>query len=99
MVLKAGVDGGAVDGVSTGAAPARRCTGSSRTTGSGPTSSPAPPGGRQAFVPAGVPFASIREAHFDRIADAIEAHLDLRAIEKLISQAADSGSLSSEASG
>ena len=51
------------------------------------------------FVPSGVPFASIREAQFDRIADAIETHLDMRAIEKLISQASDSGSLSSEASG
>jgi len=100
VVLKAGVDGSAVDGVST-----ERCAGTTlhgifendgfRADFLAGTAEAA---GKR-FVASGVPFASIREAQFDRIADAIETHLDMRAIEKLISQASDSGSLSSGASG
>jgi adenosylcobyric acid synthase len=36
------------------------------------------------FVPAGVSFAAARSAQFDVLADAIEAHLDVAAIERLI---------------
>src|SRR5207245_7552963 len=36
------------------------------------------------FVPAGVSFAAAREAQFDRLADALEEHLDLGAIEALL---------------
>ena len=32
------------------------------------------------FVPAGVSFAAARDAQFDRLADLIEAHLDLDAV-------------------
>ncbi|HMQ24352.1 MAG TPA: cobyric acid synthase [Acidimicrobiales bacterium] len=39
------------------------------------------------FVPAGIGFASARQARFDAIADAIEAHVDLAALEALIAQA------------
>jgi adenosylcobyric acid synthase len=39
------------------------------------------------FKPSGLSFASAREAQFDRLADLIEAHLDMAAIEKLIANA------------
>ena len=39
------------------------------------------------FVPAGVSFAAAREAQFDRLADLLEAHLDLPAVWKLIEAA------------
>ncbi len=39
------------------------------------------------WVPSGVSFAAAREARFDRLATAIEAHLDLTALEGLIGQA------------
>ena len=37
------------------------------------------------FVPAGVSFAAAREAQFDRLADLLEAHLDMTAIEAMLS--------------
>jgi hypothetical protein len=37
------------------------------------------------FVPAGVSFEAAREAQFDRLADLLEAHLDLDALETLLS--------------
>ena len=40
------------------------------------------------FEPAGAGFASAREARFDRIADALETHLDLAAVVRLIASAA-----------
>ena len=40
------------------------------------------------FVPAGVSFAGAREAQLDRLADLLEAHLDLDAVEALIAQGA-----------
>jgi adenosylcobyric acid synthase len=40
------------------------------------------------FVPAGVSFAAARDAQFDRLADLIEAHLDVRALDALIEEAA-----------
>src|SRR5207249_8774427 len=42
----------------------------------------------KAFVPAGVSFAAAREAQFDRLADLLEAHLDLGALEALIEEGA-----------
>lgn len=39
------------------------------------------------FVPAGVSFAAARRSRFDRIADAIEEHVDLAALCRLIDQA------------
>ena len=36
------------------------------------------------FVPAGVSFSAAREAQFDRLADLLEAHLDMPLLEKLI---------------
>src|SRR5205823_212478 len=36
------------------------------------------------FVPAGVSFAAAREAQFDRLADLLEAHVDLPAVWKLV---------------
>jgi cobyric acid synthase len=36
------------------------------------------------FVPAGVSFAAARTARFDALADAIESHLDMAAVERLI---------------
>ena len=38
------------------------------------------------FVPAGVSFAAAREAQFDRLADLLEAHLDLDALEAVIAE-------------
>lgn len=38
------------------------------------------------FVPAGVSFEGARLAQFDRLADLLEAHLDLDALERIISQ-------------
>ena len=38
------------------------------------------------FVPAGVSFAAARTARFDALADAVEAHLDLAALERLIEE-------------
>ena len=32
------------------------------------------------FVPAGVSFSAAREAQFDRLADLVDAHLDLQAV-------------------
>jgi adenosylcobyric acid synthase len=40
------------------------------------------------FAPSGVSFAAARGAQFDRLADLVEAHLDLAAVEKLIASAA-----------
>ncbi len=40
------------------------------------------------FVPAGVSFAAARDAQFDRLADLLEAHLDLAALDALIEGAA-----------
>jgi adenosylcobyric acid synthase len=40
------------------------------------------------FVPAGVSFAAAREAQFDRLADALEAHLDMARLEALIERGA-----------
>jgi adenosylcobyric acid synthase len=36
------------------------------------------------FAPAGVSFAAARAARFDAVADALEAHLDVAAIERLV---------------
>jgi adenosylcobyric acid synthase len=41
----------------------------------------------KAFRPSGVSFAAAREAQFDRLADLVEAHLDLGAVAALISRA------------
>ncbi|GAC1529207.1 MAG: cobyric acid synthase [Acidimicrobiales bacterium] len=41
----------------------------------------------KAWVPAGVSFGAAREAQMDRLADALETHLDLEAIDRLISSA------------
>jgi adenosylcobyric acid synthase len=38
------------------------------------------------FVPAGVSFAAARAARFDALADAVDAHLDLGALERLIAE-------------
>ena len=40
------------------------------------------------FVPAGVSFAAARDAQFERLADLLEAHLDLAALDELIEGAA-----------
>jgi adenosylcobyric acid synthase len=40
------------------------------------------------FVPAGVSFEALRQARIDQIADAIEAHLDLAALEGIIADGA-----------
>ncbi len=40
------------------------------------------------FVPAGVSFAAARDAQFERLADLLEAHLDLAAVDALIEGAA-----------
>ena len=40
------------------------------------------------FVPAGVSFARAREAQFDRLADVLEASLDLDALDRIISEGA-----------
>jgi adenosylcobyric acid synthase len=40
------------------------------------------------FVPAGVSFAAARDEQFERLADLIEAHLDVRALDALIEEAA-----------
>ena len=59
------------------------CTACSRTTGSGPRSSPRwRPGPGETWTPGGVSFAAAREAQFDRLADALEAHLDMAAVER-----------------
>jgi adenosylcobyric acid synthase len=39
------------------------------------------------WVPGGVSFAAARQAQFDRLADALEEHVDLGALERLIGQA------------
>ncbi|HEX2063292.1 MAG TPA: hypothetical protein VHE80_02610, partial [Acidimicrobiales bacterium] len=39
------------------------------------------------FVPAGVSFSASREAQLDRLADALEACLDLTALERIIGEA------------
>jgi adenosylcobyric acid synthase len=40
------------------------------------------------FVPAGVSFAAARDAQFERLADLIESHLDVGALDALIEEAA-----------
>jgi len=40
------------------------------------------------FVPSGASFAAAREAQLDRLADMLEAHLDLAAVERLITSGA-----------
>lgn len=40
------------------------------------------------FTPSGVSFAAAREAQFDRLADLVEGHLDMAAVEDLIAAAA-----------
>jgi adenosylcobyric acid synthase len=40
----------------------------------------------KAFVPAGVSFPAARRAQFDRLADLLEAHLDLAALESLLQE-------------
>jgi adenosylcobyric acid synthase len=40
------------------------------------------------FVPAGVAFATARDAQFERLADLLEAHLDVDALDELIQEAA-----------
>ena len=40
------------------------------------------------FAPAGVSFAAARQAQFDRLADLLETHLDMTAVEQLIAAAA-----------
>jgi adenosylcobyric acid synthase len=40
------------------------------------------------FRPSGLSFAAAREAQFDRLADLVEAHLDMAAVEQLIAAAA-----------
>jgi adenosylcobyric acid synthase len=40
------------------------------------------------FVPAGISFAAVRQAHFDRLADLLDAHLDLSAVERIIAEGA-----------
>src|SRR5207253_6443292 len=40
------------------------------------------------FVPAGVSFKAARQAQFDRLADLVEAHLDLALLDKLIAEGA-----------
>jgi adenosylcobyric acid synthase len=40
------------------------------------------------FVPAGTSFDAIRQAHFDRLADLLEEHLDLVALERIIVEGA-----------
>ena len=42
----------------------------------------------KAFLPAGVSFAAAREAQFDRLADALEAHLDLAALDAVLAEGA-----------
>ncbi|HYT38001.1 MAG TPA: cobyric acid synthase CobQ, partial [Acidimicrobiia bacterium] len=41
----------------------------------------------KAFRASGLSFAAAREAQFDRLADLLEAHLDLPAVDKLIASA------------
>ncbi|MFN2608991.1 MAG: cobyric acid synthase [Acidimicrobiales bacterium] len=43
----------------------------------------------RAFVPAGGSFAAAREAQIDRLADMVEAHLDLGAVDALIKEGAE----------
>jgi adenosylcobyric acid synthase len=40
------------------------------------------------FVPAGVSFAAARDAQFERLADLVESHLDVGALDALIEEAA-----------
>jgi adenosylcobyric acid synthase len=40
------------------------------------------------FAPSGLSFAAAREAQFDRLADLVEAHLDIAAVERLIAAGA-----------
>jgi adenosylcobyric acid synthase len=47
---------------------------------------------KQAWGASGVSFAAARAARFDRLADALEAHLDLAALERLIARAGPSAS-------
>lgn len=39
------------------------------------------------FVPAGVSFPAARQAQFDRLADLLEAHVDMAAMEAIITSA------------
>jgi adenosylcobyric acid synthase len=45
------------------------------------------------FVPTGVSFAAAREAQLDRLADLLEAHLDLAAVEAIVAEGAPPGGL------
>jgi adenosylcobyric acid synthase len=45
------------------------------------------------WLPAGVSYAAAREAQFNRLADAIETHVDMAAIERLIATGANQSSL------
>lgn len=40
----------------------------------------------RSFAPTGASFASVRQAHFDRLADLLEAHLDLAAVERILAE-------------
>jgi adenosylcobyric acid synthase len=42
----------------------------------------------KAFAPSGLSFAAARDDQFDRLADLLEAHLDMTAIERLIARGA-----------
>ncbi len=42
----------------------------------------------KSFVPAGVSFGAARDAQFDRLADLLEAHLDIGAVARIIEEAA-----------
>jgi adenosylcobyric acid synthase len=42
---------------------------------------------RKVFIPSGVSFGAAREAQIDRMADLVEAHLDLDALFALIASA------------
>ncbi|HET9772180.1 MAG TPA: cobyric acid synthase [Acidimicrobiia bacterium] len=42
----------------------------------------------KAFTPSGLSFAAAREEQFDRLADLLEAHLDMTAVERLIARGA-----------
>jgi len=53
-----------------------------------PVPAAAPFSNTSTFVPAGVSFAAARDAQFERLADLIEAHLDVDALGALIEEAA-----------
>ena len=45
------------------------------------------------FVPSGVSFAGARQARIDRLADALEEHLDLDALFRIVESACEPGAL------